>query len=52
MKRTPLGISRLVIGILLVITAALMFLFSDFTTAGIVAVGVLGLISIAISTRK
>lgn len=51
MKWTKLGLSRLIVGILLVAIAVIMFLFSELTTAGIVAIGVLGLISIAISRR-
>jgi len=52
MRRTKLGLSRLIIGILLVVIAVLMLLFSELTTTGIIAIGILGLISIAISTRK
>jgi hypothetical protein len=52
MKWTKLGLSRLIVGILLVVIAVLMFLFSEITTAGIIGIGVLGLISIAISKKS
>ncbi len=52
MKRPKLGLSRLIVGILLVLIAVLMFIFSEFTTAGIIAIGILGLVSIAISTKR
>lgn len=47
------GRSRLVVGIILVLVAALMFLLGEgtFTTAGAVAPGVLGLASIAVSRK-
>jgi len=51
MKMTKLGLSRLIVGILLVIIAVMMFLFTELTTAGIIAIGILGLVSIAISRR-
>jgi len=38
--------SRFTVGIVLVVIAILMFLFGDFATAGVIAIGVLGLISI------
>ena len=38
--------SRFTVGIVLVAIAILMFLFGDFATAGVIAIGVLGLISI------
>ena len=40
-----------IVGLALVIVAALMFLLTDYSTAGIIAIGVLGLISIATSRR-
>jgi hypothetical protein len=45
--------SRLIIGLLLIIVAVLLFAFGagNFSTAGIVAIGVLGLILVAISRR-
>jgi hypothetical protein len=46
--------SRLLVGIILVVIAVLMFLFveGEYSTAGAIAIGVLGLVSIAISRRK
>jgi hypothetical protein len=54
MNRSPLNKSRLIVGMILVIIAALIFLFGNgnYTTSGAIAIGVLGLISIAISRRK
>ncbi len=45
--------SRLVVGLILIIAAALMFVVGEdtFATAGAVALGVLGLASVAISRR-
>ena len=53
MTRTPLQTSRLIVGVILILVAALLFLFAQgaFSTAGGVALAVLGLISIAISRR-
>lgn len=53
MNRAQLNASRLVIGLLLVLTATLLVLFGGETvaTAGAVALLVLGLISIAIARR-
>ena len=46
--------SRLIVGLLLIAVAVLLWVFGtgNFSTAGIIAIGVLGLISIAISRRK
>jgi hypothetical protein len=44
--------SRFIVGIVLVAMAVLMFLFTDYATSGAIAIGVLGLVSIAISRRK
>lgn len=44
--------SRFLIGTILVIIAALMFLFSDYSSSGITALAIIGLISIAISRKK
>ncbi|MEK7324988.1 MAG: hypothetical protein AAB217_06995 [Chloroflexota bacterium] len=54
MKSSQLNKSRFVIGIVLVVIAVLMFLFAkgDYSTAGAIGIGVLGLISIAISRRR
>jgi hypothetical protein len=54
MKRSQLGKSRLIVGIVLVVTAVLIFLFAkdDHFTAGAIGIGVLGLISIGISRRR
>ena len=53
MNRSPLSISRLVIGLLLVGAATLLMVVGreSFATAGAVALFVLGLISIAIARR-
>ena len=53
MKRTQLNTSRLVIGLLLVLTATLLLVFGgeSIATVGAVALLVLGLISIAIARR-
>jgi len=54
MKGSQLNKSRFIVGIVLVIIAVLMFLFAqgDYSTAGAIGIGVLGLISIAISRRR
>ena len=54
MKSSQLNKSRFIVGIVLVVIAAMMFLFTKggYSTAGVVAIGVLGLTSIAISRRK
>jgi hypothetical protein len=46
--------SRLIVGLVLIAAAVLMFLFGNgsYATAGVVTLGLLGLISIAISRRK
>lgn len=54
MEGSRLSKSRFVVGLILVITAALMFLFGkgDYATSGVVAIGLIGLASIASSRRK
>jgi hypothetical protein len=52
MKSSNLNIPRFTVGIVLIVIAILMLLYGDFATAGAVAIGVLGLISIATSRRK
>ena len=54
MKSSQLNRSRFIVGILLIVIAVLMFLFvkGSYSTAGAIAIGVLGLASIAISRRK
>jgi cell division protein FtsW (lipid II flippase) len=54
MKSSQLSRSRFIVGIVLVVIAVLMFLFAqgDYSTAGAIGIGVLGLISIAISRRR
>jgi len=54
MKGSQLSKSRLIVGIMLIIIAALMFVFFNerYATAGAIAIGVLGLVSIAISRRR
>jgi hypothetical protein len=53
MNGTALNRSRLIVGIILIIIAGLMFVVGGnrFATAGAVALGVLGLISIAIARK-
>ncbi len=54
MKGSQLNKSRFIVGIVLVVVAVLMFVFAkgDYSTAGAVGIGVLGLISIAISRKR
>ena len=54
MASPQLNRSRLIVGIALVAIAVLMFLFAkgNYATAGAIAIGVLGLVSIAISRRR
>lgn len=54
MKNSQLNRSRFIVGLILVAIAVLMFLFTegDYSTSGTIGLGVLGLISIAISRRK
>ena len=54
MKRSPLNKSRLIVGLILLVIAVLILLFNQggYSTAGAVGLGVLGLVSIAISRRK
>jgi hypothetical protein len=53
MNRSPLNRSRFVVGIVLVVIAVLLFLLAEgtYATGGAVAIGILGLVSIAISRR-
>ncbi len=44
--------SRFIVGLILVVIAALLYLFTDLNTGAIIAIGALGLISIAISRKK
>jgi len=46
--------SRFIVGLLLIVVAVLLFVFGagNFSTAGIIAIGVLGLILVAISRKK
>jgi hypothetical protein len=50
----PMQKSRLIVGLILIIAAALLFVFGkgSYSTAGVIALLVLGLASIAISRRK
>jgi len=54
MKGSQLDKSRFIVGTILIVIAVLMFLFvkGDYSTAGAIGIGVLGLVSIAISRRK
>jgi O-antigen ligase len=53
MKSSQWNKSRFIVGLVLVVIAGLMFLFAKgtYSTAGAIAIGVLGLVSIAISRR-
>jgi hypothetical protein len=53
-RRTDMQKSRLIVGLILIAAAVLLFVFGkgSYSTAGVVALGVLGLVSIAISRRK
>lgn len=52
MTSSQLSQSRLIIGLILVVVAVLLFFArTDYATAGAIAIGVLGLISIAISRK-
>ena len=53
-RRTDMHRSRLIVGLILIAAAALMFVFGkgSYSTAGVIALLVLGLASIAISRRK
>jgi hypothetical protein len=52
-NNTSLSQSRLVVGLILIAAAVLMLILGEgaFATAGAVAIGILGLISVAISRR-
>lgn len=54
MKNSGLNKSRFIVGLVLVGVAVLMFLFGkgEYSTAGAIGIGVLGLISVAVSRRK
>lgn len=54
MKSSQLNKSRFIVGLILVAVAVLMLLFvkGDYSTTGAIGLGVLGLVSIAISRRK
>jgi hypothetical protein len=54
MKNSRLNMSRFIVGVILVIAAVLLLLFAKgaYATAGVIGLGVLGLISIAISRKK
>ena len=53
-RRTDMQKSRFFVGLILIAAAVLMFVFGggSYSTAGVIALGVLGLVSIAISRRK
>jgi len=54
MRSSQLSKSRFIVGIVLIVIAVLMFLFvkGNYSTAGAIGIGVLGLVSIAISRRR
>ena len=51
---TNLNKSRVVVGVILIAVSVGMFIFlrGEYSTAGAIAIGVLGLVSIAISRKK
>jgi hypothetical protein len=53
MDSSQLDKSRFIVGIILVVIAGLIFVFAkgDYSTAGAIGLGILGLVSIAISRR-
>jgi len=51
MNRQALSRSRFIVGIVLVAVAVAIFLFTDDSVASPIAIGILGLASIAISRR-
>jgi hypothetical protein len=54
MQSPQLNKSRFIVGLVLIVVAVCLFLFArgDYSTAGAIAIGLLGLISIAISRRQ
>jgi hypothetical protein len=52
MKNSQLIKSRFIVGIVVVVVAVLMFLVGDYSPAGVTAILILGLTSIAISRRR
>jgi len=54
MRGSQLNKSRFIVGLILVVIAVLILLFTegDYGTAGAIGLGALGLVSIAISRRK
>jgi hypothetical protein len=54
MRRSQLGRSRFIVGLVLVATAVLLLLLGEggIYTGGAIALGIVGLVSIAISRRK
>lgn len=52
MKRNRLNRSRFIVGLVLIAVAVAMFLFTDYSVAGPIAIGILGLTSIAVSRRS
>ena len=54
MNTSGLNRSRLIVGVVLIVAAVGLFVFGEggFSSAGAIGLGVLGLVSIAISRRK
>ena len=52
MKKSQLNKSRFIVGLILVVTAVMIFLLTDYSAASVIALGVIGLLSIAISRKK
>ena len=54
MKSPQLNRSRFIVGIILIVIAVLIFLFvkGDYSTTGAIGIGILGLVSIAISMKQ
>ena len=46
--------SRLIVGLILIAVAALLFVFGkgSYSTAGVIAIGLIGVVTVAISRRK
>jgi hypothetical protein len=53
-RRTAMQKSRFIVGFILITAAALLFAFAkgSYSTTGVMALGILGLVTIAISRRK
>lgn len=54
MPQSSLNKSRFILGLVLIAIAVIMFVFlrDTYSTAGAIAIGILGLVSVAISRKK